>query len=169
MQKMRVQSLSQEGPLEKEMASHWSIFAWEIAWTEEPGELLHRVTKSWTRLSNWTWWDCRGEFLVEWPGPRTQSSSGVVERPVTLLEQEDSPVYSRETHKLSWKKKQETKALSSWEERLFQKWTPSVTPWMQPSESLQSDGAHLWRWEPGRRLWWHPSLAGRARPVCLAQ
>ena len=32
-------SLSQEDPLEKEMATHSSILAWEIPWTEEPGGL----------------------------------------------------------------------------------------------------------------------------------
>ena len=36
---MRVQPLSQEDPLEKEMATHSSILAWEIPWTEEPGGL----------------------------------------------------------------------------------------------------------------------------------
>ena len=39
MQEMRVQSLGQEGPLEKEMATHSSILAWKIPWTEEPGKL----------------------------------------------------------------------------------------------------------------------------------
>ena len=34
-----VRSLGQEDPLEKEMATHSSIFAWIIPWTEEPGEL----------------------------------------------------------------------------------------------------------------------------------
>jgi len=34
-----LQSLSQEGPLEKGMAVHSSILAWRIPWTEEPGEL----------------------------------------------------------------------------------------------------------------------------------
>ena len=38
MQEMRVQSLDQKDPLEKEMAAH-SILAWEIPWTEEPGGL----------------------------------------------------------------------------------------------------------------------------------
>ena len=33
----RVQSLRQEDPLENEMATHSSILAWEIPWTEEPG------------------------------------------------------------------------------------------------------------------------------------
>ena len=33
------QSLGQEDPLEKEMATHASILAWEIPWTEEPGSL----------------------------------------------------------------------------------------------------------------------------------
>ena len=37
MQEMWVQSLDQEDSLEKEMATHSSIFAWEIPWTEEPG------------------------------------------------------------------------------------------------------------------------------------
>ena len=34
-----VQPLGLDGPLEREMATHASIFAWEIPWTEEPGEL----------------------------------------------------------------------------------------------------------------------------------
>jgi len=34
-----VQSLGQEDPLEKEMATHSSILAWKIPWTEEPGGL----------------------------------------------------------------------------------------------------------------------------------
>ena len=40
MQKTCIQSLGMEGPLEKEMATHFSILAWEIPWTEEPGRLL---------------------------------------------------------------------------------------------------------------------------------
>ena len=39
MQEMQVQSLSQEDPLEEEMATHSSILAWETPWTEEPGGL----------------------------------------------------------------------------------------------------------------------------------
>ena len=39
MQEMQVQSLSCEDPLEKEMATHSSILAWEIPWIEEPGGL----------------------------------------------------------------------------------------------------------------------------------
>ena len=39
MQKMWVWSLGQEDPLEKEMATHFSIRAWEIPWTKEPGGL----------------------------------------------------------------------------------------------------------------------------------
>ena len=37
MQKTQVQSLGQEDPLEKGMATHSSILAWRIPWTEEPG------------------------------------------------------------------------------------------------------------------------------------
>ena len=39
MLEMRVQSLGQEDPLEKETATHSSILAWRIPWTEEPGGL----------------------------------------------------------------------------------------------------------------------------------
>ena len=42
-----IRSLGQEDPLEEEMATHSSILAWRIPWTEEPGGLqsmgLHRV------------------------------------------------------------------------------------------------------------------------------
>ena len=38
-QEMWVQSLSWEDPLEEEMATHSSILAWGIPWTEEPGRL----------------------------------------------------------------------------------------------------------------------------------
>ena len=55
MQETRVQSLGREDPLEKEMATHSSILAWRIPWTEEPGGLhaVHGVTKSRTRLSDY--------------------------------------------------------------------------------------------------------------------
>ena len=36
---MRVQSLGQENPLEEIMATHSSILAWRIPWTDEPGRL----------------------------------------------------------------------------------------------------------------------------------
>ena len=39
MQEARLQSLSWEDLLEKEMATHSSILAWRIPWTEEPGGL----------------------------------------------------------------------------------------------------------------------------------
>ena len=39
MQETWVRSLGWENPLEKEMATHSSILAWEILWTEEPGGL----------------------------------------------------------------------------------------------------------------------------------
>ena len=38
MQETKVLSLDREDPLEKEMATHSSILAWRIPWTEEPGE-----------------------------------------------------------------------------------------------------------------------------------
>ena len=49
---MHVQSLGQEDPLEKQMATCSNIFAWEIPWTEEPGGLLFTGSqKNQTQLS----------------------------------------------------------------------------------------------------------------------
>ena len=55
MQETQVRSLGQEDPLEKGMATHFSIVAWRIPRTEEPGELQSMgVQKNWTRLSDET-------------------------------------------------------------------------------------------------------------------
>ena len=52
-----VQSLSGEDPLEKEMATHSSILAWEIPWTEEPGGLQSmgsQKSQTWlTKQAEW--------------------------------------------------------------------------------------------------------------------
>ena len=49
----QVRSLGQEDSLEKEMATHSNILAWEIPWTQEAGRLYSfRSQKSWTQLSN---------------------------------------------------------------------------------------------------------------------
>ena len=45
MQEMRVQSLGGEDPLEKGMATHTSVLAWRIPWTEKAGG-FHGVTES---------------------------------------------------------------------------------------------------------------------------
>ena len=55
MQKIRVRTLGREDPLEEDMATHSSIFAWEIPRTEESGRLQSRlVAKSGICLSNQT-------------------------------------------------------------------------------------------------------------------
>ena len=55
MQETQVRSLGWEDPLEKEMPTHSSVLAWRIPWTEEPERAtVHAVTKSWTRLSDFT-------------------------------------------------------------------------------------------------------------------
>ena len=50
-QEMQVQSVGGEDPLEKEIATHSSILAWKIPWTEEPGGLqsmeLQRLGCDW--------------------------------------------------------------------------------------------------------------------------
>ena len=54
MPETQVQSLGRENLLEKEMATHSSILAWKIPWTEEPGRLLSKGSQSWTQLSDLT-------------------------------------------------------------------------------------------------------------------
>ena len=55
MQETRVWSLGWGDSLEKEMATHSSILAWEILWTEEPGGLQSKGSQSRTWLSDWAW------------------------------------------------------------------------------------------------------------------
>ena len=53
MQEMQIQSLGQEDLLEKDMATHCSILAWEIPRAEEPGRLQYMgLQKRWTQLSD---------------------------------------------------------------------------------------------------------------------
>ena len=55
MQEPRIQSVSQEDPLEKGMATGSSILAWETPWTETPWQAtVQGVAKSLIRLSNST-------------------------------------------------------------------------------------------------------------------
>ena len=51
-EEMQVQSLGQEDPLEEDMATHSSILAWRIPWTEEPGGL--QSTRSQTVGHDWS-------------------------------------------------------------------------------------------------------------------
>ena len=54
MQETRVRSLAWEDPLGKEKATHFSILAWEIPWTKEPGgPQSMESTNYWTRLSTY--------------------------------------------------------------------------------------------------------------------
>ena len=69
MQEMWVQSQGWEDPLEKEMATHSSILAWEISWTEEPGGLqsmgLQRARHYWasnTTQHNTT----QHNYIIKW-------------------------------------------------------------------------------------------------------
>ena len=47
-QEMQIRSLGQEEPLEEEMATHSSVLAWEIPWTEGPGGLQSTKSQSQT-------------------------------------------------------------------------------------------------------------------------
>ena len=52
VQATQVRFLLWEDPLEKEMATHSSVLAWRIPWTEEPGRLQSMGSQSQTQLSN---------------------------------------------------------------------------------------------------------------------
>ena len=52
MQETQVRPLGQKDPLEKEMATHSSILAWEIPRREEPGRLQSKELQSWRRVSD---------------------------------------------------------------------------------------------------------------------
>ena len=53
VQETQVQSLGWEDPLEKETATHFSVLAWEVPWTEEPGGLQFKGSEeSQTGLSD---------------------------------------------------------------------------------------------------------------------
>ena len=55
MQETQVRSLSWDDPLEKGMATHSSILAWKIPWTEKPGQATaHGVAKNQTQLKRLT-------------------------------------------------------------------------------------------------------------------
>ena len=65
MQETWVQSLGREDPLKEGMATHSSILAWEIPWTEEPGVLQSTGSqKTWTRLSDSSMTTTGGELAT---------------------------------------------------------------------------------------------------------
>ena len=71
VQETRIQSLGQEDPLEKGMATHCSIVAWKIPWTAEPGGLqpmgFHRVRPDWmTNNFTFTLYEVVAKVIVVW-------------------------------------------------------------------------------------------------------
>ena len=58
MQEMHVWLLGWKDHLEKEMATHSSILAWKVPWTEEPGRLQSLGSQSWTWQSDWVHMHC---------------------------------------------------------------------------------------------------------------
>ena len=94
IQETWVWSLGGEDPLEKEMATHSSILAWRILWTEEPGGLqsigsqrvwydwMTNTLGSWNLLSQWSDEPRKNQYLVRWErskfrlGHRTENEHG---------------------------------------------------------------------------------------------
>ena len=89
MQETRVQSLSQEYPLEEEMATRSSILAWKIPWTEEPGGLQcvgwQRVRHDWVCMQ--IFFSLQSQYpqsimathftILAWTIPWTEEPSGL--------------------------------------------------------------------------------------------
>ena len=83
-QETRVRSLGQEDPLEKEMAIHSSILAWEIPWTEEPGGLQAMGSQ---RVRH----DLATKLPPPPPPPQTHLQTGGQIAPATCPSSQDSP------------------------------------------------------------------------------
>ena len=97
MQEMWVQSLGWEDFLEKEMATHSSILAWEIPWTEEPGGLqsmgLQNESDTTWQLNNmnintiyWVFVDCKWVSLI---AQVVKNPPAMQETPVRFLGRND--------------------------------------------------------------------------------
>ena len=63
MQEIRVQSLGQEDPVEKGMATHSSILAWRLPWTEEPGKLQYIGSQRVSMTEPQTLWSVDTQLL----------------------------------------------------------------------------------------------------------
>ena len=88
VQETQVQSLGQEDPLEKEMATHSSILAWRISWTEEPNRLFRLeemnflggsilamlINHLYSILSKWSLNLCLDAFIITSPVALLNSS-----------------------------------------------------------------------------------------------
>ena len=70
MQETPLQSPGQEDPLEEGMATHSSILAWRIPWTEEPGRRWPIVSQSQTRLKGLSLRACVQGLWLLFPVPR---------------------------------------------------------------------------------------------------
>ena len=97
MQETWVQSLDQEVPLEKEMATHSSTLAWKILWTEEPGRLQSMGSQSQTRQQlhfHFPWWpsdqesacQCRRHSAIPGLGTKIPHAVGLLSPYTTTTE-----------------------------------------------------------------------------------
>ena len=74
VQETQVQSLGWEDPLEMGMATHSSILAWRIPWTEEPGglqsmgskKIFHSFKQAWHKHRTSSWCVCVWAFFLKW-------------------------------------------------------------------------------------------------------
>ena len=86
-----------ESSLEKEMATHCSVLAWEIPWTEEPGGVQSRGLQSQTQLSTHTHTHARTHTHTHQVGPAV-STSALPASDFVVIAQTQPP----ETSRASW-------------------------------------------------------------------
>ena len=82
---IRVQALGWEDLLEKEMATHSSILAWKIAWTEEPGTLKPTGSKESDMNEQLSVHTCRSNRIPNSPSPLLYQQSGLFSKNTTQL------------------------------------------------------------------------------------
>ena len=136
MQKTWAHSLGREDPLEKEMATHSSVLAWKILWTEESVGLQSMGLQYWTWVNDWTLshtWVWELDHKECW-APKNRYFWIVLKK--TL----ESPLDSKEIKPIN------PKGNKPWvflERNVAKVEAPTLWPLMWRADSLESP----WRWE----------------------
>ena len=117
MQETWVQALGGEDPLEKEMAIHSSLLAWEIPWTEEPGGLQ---SIGWQRICHY-WWT-KHRHMHEYQEVRIMGVT--LDSVLHYGEAKAIPGMERCQHDWSTMRKEDLQNFQGWERRMPESLSP---------------------------------------------
>ena len=182
MQEIRVQSLGWDNPLEKEMATHSSIPAWEITWTEEPGGLQsmgsQRVREDLaTKQQQWILTmlhklGAAAVLILQKTEPCVEakhsprSDSQLVAVPARISDGASCQVQhsgeGRKNRGLFGPSK--SKCLFSFDRKLMIAWSKRKTEVTMPLCTL---GSEAWTWRPRRQWWLLPRYCDGTWPLRL--